>query len=205
MNVHNKAGDLPDPKQPEQSNAAERQEYCESDCGVCAEERDGKWQQHLESSKEQQTELSPSESNEPVSDVWRSAQAWKRGKDEEEIEWGDANSLEVRWALDAWPVLRELWAAQLEHIIHYTKPEGGSLSLDEAVKKAGQKMEGDQLEKYSRDITKWNVYSLSWWQVNELFKADPRLAREFWEYVKDEAIRDFKSGHLAARVFERTN
>jgi len=206
MNDHNnKAGDLPDPKQPERSNAAERQEYCASDCGVCAEEQEAKWQQHLESTKQPRAESSPSEYNEPLHDAWRSARTWERAKEEEEIEWGDANSLEVRWALDAWPVLRELWAAQVEHIIHYTKPEGGSLSMAEAIKRASQKMEGDQLETFSKDITKWNVHNLSWWQFNELFKADPSLAREFWEYVKEEAIRDFKAGHLAARMFERTN
>jgi hypothetical protein len=46
---------------------------------------------------------------------------------------------------------------------------------------------------------------LSWYALDHLFRANPDLAEQVWHEVKEQAARDFKSGHFAAELFERTD
>src|ERR1044072_8431379 len=56
------------------------------------------------------------------------------------------DSLAARWSLERRSVLRELHRALVRHIIFYTKPEGGGLTMEDAIKQATEVMEGPEEE-----------------------------------------------------------
>jgi hypothetical protein len=129
---------------------------------------------------------------------------------EPEIDWSkikriNHNSLEGRWRLERWSIIRELWRAHHQRVIYYMKPEGGDHSLEEAIKMANVKLgEGPTLEKEMERISSWNVDSISWYSLDRVFRSNPSYAQQVWEDVKEQALNDFKSGHFAAEMFERT-
>jgi hypothetical protein len=112
------------------------------------------------------------------------------------------NSLDARWLLEHRSVLRELHRALVRHIIFYTKPEGGGLSMEEAISKATEVMEGPEAEDYYKHITTMSVKSISWLSIDRLFRYSPEAAQALWEDLKEQADKDFKSGHFAAQVLE---
>src|SRR5205814_3815297 len=101
---------------------------------------------------------------------------------------------------------------------------GGSLNLEDAQRivsgdyvfssdgsEDGLKLvpRGDtQEEKVDRELSQslsWDVDNLSWYGLDRLFRANPNLAEQVWDEVKEQAARDFTSGHFAAELFERTD
>jgi Protein of unknown function (DUF3631) len=131
-------------------------------------------------------------------------------------------SLIGKWSAERWSVLRELWRSQVSKVNFYMSPEGGSLSMEDAQRltsgeyvfsSAGGELKlvprsGTQEEKVDRELShslSWDVDHLTWYGLNRLFKANPELAEQVWDEVKEQAARDFKSGHFAAELFERTD
>lgn len=47
-----------------------------------------------------------------------------------------------------------------------------------------------------------NVESLSWFDLERLFRLEPAAAEALWNWLKTEARADFESGSLAAKIFE---
>lgn len=90
------------------------------------------------------------------------------------------DSLAARWSLERRSVLRELHRALVRHIIFYTKPEGGSLTMEEAIKQATEVMEGPDEEGYCKLVTSMSVSSISWLSLDRLFRYDPKAAQELW-------------------------
>lgn len=118
----------------------------------------------------------------------------------------DRNSLDARWTFEKWSVIRELWRANYQMVTFFMKPEGGSLSLDEAIRKASEKLgEGPMLDKEMDRIAGWDVDSISWHTLDRVFRTKPSYAQQIWEEVKEQALNDFKSGHFAAAIFEGTD
>jgi hypothetical protein len=133
-------------------------------------------------------------------------------------------SLLSRWASERWSVLREMWREQVRMVDFYMSPQGGKLSMEDAQKIAsgeyvfsGNRSDDgkdtlvpstDTLEeKVDRELSQtlsWDVDNLSWYGMDRLFRADPDLAEQVWDEVKEAAARDFESGHFAAELFERT-
>lgn len=117
----------------------------------------------------------------------------------------DPDSLAARWLLEKRSVIRELHQAYVHQVIFYTKPEGGGLSIEEAIKLASGAINGqfDAKELYDSLATQ-PPSAITWYQIDKLFKYDPAIAQAIWEDIKEAADADFRSGHRAAEVFERT-
>jgi len=128
-----------------------------------------------------------------------------------EVDWSkigriDQDSLEARWRLEKWSVIRELWRANLQMVTFYMKPEGGNLSLEDAIKQATTELqEGPMLEEEMERISTWHVDAISWYTLDRIFRSKPSYAEQIWQEVKHQALNDFKSGHFAAEMFERTD
>jgi hypothetical protein len=122
------------------------------------------------------------------------------------IERIDENSLEARWKFEKWSVIRELWRSHHQMVTYYMKPEGGNHSLEEAIKRASVELgEGALLDEEMERIAGQQVATISWNTLNRVFLSKPSYAQEIWEEVKQQALMDFKSGHFAAEMFERTD
>jgi hypothetical protein len=111
-------------------------------------------------------------------------------------------SLAARWLLEEGSVLREMHRAVVRHIIFYTKPEGGGLSMQEAIARATKIIKGPAAENFYEFLTTRSVRGLTWLEIDRVFRYDPGAAQQFWEDLKEEADKDFKSGHFAAEIFE---
>jgi hypothetical protein len=127
----------------------------------------------------------------------------EEGRDQ--VESMQPDSLAARWLLEHKSVLRELHRAVVRHIIFYTKPEGGGLSMEEAITKATRIMDGPEAEDFYKTLTSRSIKSISWLEIDRLFRYDPASAQQLWEDMKEQADLDFKSGHFAAQVFERAD
>jgi hypothetical protein len=117
----------------------------------------------------------------------------------------DPDSLAARWLLEHRSVLRELHRAMVRHIIFYTEPSGGGLTMEEAIEKASEVMEGPEVEDFYKQITSMSVKSISWLGIDRLFRYNPTAAQQLWDDLKEQADKDFKSGHFAAQIFEGTD
>jgi hypothetical protein len=122
--------------------------------------------------------------------------------DMDRVESMQPDSLAARWLLENRSVLRELHRAVVRHMIFYTKPEGGGLSMEEAMQKATRIMEGPETEKFYKNLTSRSIKGISWLEIDKLFRYDPASAQQLWEDIKEQAEMDFKSGHFAAQIFE---
>jgi hypothetical protein len=128
------------------------------------------------------------------------------GPDWSKIDRIDRNSLDARWEFEKWSVIRELWRANYQMVTYLMKPEGGGHSLEEAIRQASTELgEGVMLEKQMGSIIGRNVDSITWYTLDKVFRTKPSYAQQIWEEVKEQALKDFKSGHFAAEMFERTN
>jgi hypothetical protein len=104
----------------------------------------------------------------------------------------------------------------------YMSPSGGNLSLEDAQRitsgeyvfsseEGGLKLvprTATQEETVDRELSQslsWNEDNLSWYGMDRIFRANPDLAEQVWNEVKEAAAKDFKSGHYAAELFERTD
>ncbi len=84
----------------------------------------------------------------------------------------DPDSLAARWLLEKRSVIRELHHAYVAQVIFYTKPEGGNLSMEEAIKKAGGRMDaGFDLSAFYDKLVKQPPSSISWYQIEKIFRA----------------------------------
>jgi hypothetical protein len=129
-----------------------------------------------------------------------------------------------KWSSEKWSVLRELWRGHVGMVDYYISPRGGKLSMEDAqritsgdyVFTSDRSKDGSltlvprtesKEEKVDKELShslSWDIDSLSWYSMDHLFRADPDLAEQVWDEVKEAAARDFKSGHFAAELFERT-
>src|ERR1044071_3610663 len=131
-------------------------------------------------------------------------------------------SLVGKWASERWSVLRELWRSNVSMVDFYMSPQGGSLSLEDAQRitsgeyafsseEGGLKLvprTDTQEEKVDRELSQslsWDENNLSWYGMDRIFRANPDLAEQVWNEVKEAAAKDFLSGHFAAELFERTD
>jgi hypothetical protein len=121
----------------------------------------------------------------------------------DQIERMQPDSLAAIWLLEHRSVLRELHSALVRHVIFYTKSEGGGMTMEEAINKATQVMEGSEVDDYYKNLTSMSIKSISWLSIDRLIRYNPEAAQTLWEDLKEQAELDFKSGHFAAQIFER--
>src|SRR5689334_22882924 len=118
-----------------------------------------------------------------------------------EVERLEPDSLAARWLLEKRSVIRELHHAYVTQVIFYTKPEGGNFSMDDAIKKASGRTDGDfDVSAWYDKLVKQPPSSISWYQIEKLVRHDPAAAQVIWEEIKEAADADFKSGHMAAEI-----
>jgi hypothetical protein len=128
------------------------------------------------------------------------------GPDWSKIKKLQLDSLQARWgAVERWSILRELFSARVEMVLFYMKPEGGNLDMEEAIKRADKELTPENFKRRIADIGKFNLAGVSWFTLYDIFKSDPSSAQDIWEDIKYEAEKDFKAGHFAASLFERTD
>jgi hypothetical protein len=97
-------------------------------------------------------------------------------------------------------VLRELRHTVVRMAIHQEKNYGSS--TDEAVAYACDPHPFEGTEEILKRIEKTPMESLDWWQIAILFGRDQQQAEWVWKQLKQEARREFLSGHRVARVSE---
>lgn len=96
-------------------------------------------------------------------------------------------------------IFREEWRGKVSF---YRSPEGGSHTLDEAVELATRKLdEQEAVELFERLITT-PAEAVDFRHLHEMWSHSPADAEFIWGHMKQEARREFATGHLAATVFE---
>ena len=97
-------------------------------------------------------------------------------------------------------VLRELRHTVVSMAIHHEKSHGSS--IEEAVAYASDPHPWKSTEEILKGIEKTNLESLDWWNIAILFGRDQEQAERIWKLLKQEARREFMSGHRVASVSE---
>jgi hypothetical protein len=95
-------------------------------------------------------------------------------------------------------VLREMHKAYVRMVMFYTGVEGGSLTLEEAVKMASSSHDDGTVEEQLEKILRMPVENVSWYAINKLCGSAPQTAEALWKLLKEEARNEFESGHRGA-------
>jgi hypothetical protein len=117
------------------------------------------------------------------------------------------NSVILHRLAGYYSIIREFQRAFMGYIIRYVKPqtEGGyGLTLEEAIKKAESYLADTTAQKLFDRLKVQSVTTLSWFEMERLFKLEPAAAEALWKRLKTEAREDFESGSLAAKIFDTT-
>lgn len=97
-------------------------------------------------------------------------------------------------------VLRELRHSVVQMMIYHQKNHG--LSTDDAVSFATNPRPLQKTDEIIKQIEKTSLESLSWWQISILFGRDQQQAERIWKLLKQEARKEFLSGHRIASTNE---
>jgi hypothetical protein len=96
-------------------------------------------------------------------------------------------------------VFREEWRSK---VAYYRSEKGGNLSLDEAVKRATDKIDDQRAAEIFEGLLTKSSESIEFDDLHKLWMHSPEEAEFIWREMKQEARREFVTGHLAATVFE---
>ncbi|MDQ3132857.1 MAG: hypothetical protein M3Q99_19070 [Acidobacteriota bacterium] len=115
-----------------------------------------------------------------------------------------ANSIESRIGYDS--LIRVLGNHFGRQMAYFRSEKGGSLSLEEARKRAYERKydELEAKELLSKLLTV-PTDKIDYEDLRELHENSAAMAENLWELIKREAKREFESGHRAAAVFEPTD
>lgn len=109
------------------------------------------------------------------------------------------NSLEAQVGYGS--LLRELQHVYLKNVAYYRSEEGGAKTVEEARSLAYQECKDrDQAKRLFDQIMARPVDRLSFRDLYEMWPADPVLAENLWEMIKQEAAESFESGHFATEA-----
>jgi hypothetical protein len=117
----------------------------------------------------------------------------------------EKDSLEARWLLEKYPVIRELWRSQVRMTTYYMSAGGGKLSMAEAIKRATAELGEKATEEEIKFLASRSVDAIDWDSIDRIYRSDPDYGQLVWEDIKGQALVDFKSGHYAAELFEGTD
>jgi hypothetical protein len=84
----------------------------------------------------------------------------------------------------------------------FRSPEGGNLTLAEAVEKAIHELDSKDADEIFVRLLTMDSESITFSDLHELWNHAPEDAESIWIEMKLEARREFMSGHLASTVFE---
>lgn len=97
-------------------------------------------------------------------------------------------------------IFRERWRGMIRY---HMSPEGGNLSLEDACTMANAEYgKIPTPEERLQELLNYSTENVSFNQLMRLWIADSGMAEKYFGRVKNEAQREFSSGHMAAKVFE---
>lgn len=97
-------------------------------------------------------------------------------------------------------IFRERWRGMIRY---HMSPEGGNLSLEDACTMADAEYgKIPTPDERLQELMNYSTESVSFNQLMRLWIADSEKAEQYFGRVKNEAQREFSSGHMAAKVFE---
>jgi hypothetical protein len=106
--------------------------------------------------------------------------------------------------LDQGAVLREMMQARHRMIQFYKSKPGGGHTSEEAVKLVDRIEGGEDLEKHMRRVLSDSVDNLCWSELERIYNELPGFVGTVWQLIKDEARKEFESGHRMGAALETT-
>ncbi len=102
-------------------------------------------------------------------------------------------------------VLREMMHARHRMIQFYKSEQGGGHTSEEAVKLVDRIDGGEDLEKHLHRVLSDSVDNLCWSELERIYNELPGFVGTVWQLIKDEARKEFESGHRMAAALETTD
>jgi hypothetical protein len=105
-------------------------------------------------------------------------------------------------------LLSEFRRSWYQHVTWLTTPQGGGLTIEDAVEQASRghtkeaQEDKDAAIALYRTLLNRDTESMSWHSMSELHGRAPDLAEDLWLRMKREAREEFESGHYIAKLFE---
>lgn len=96
-------------------------------------------------------------------------------------------------------IFREEWR---NSVAFYRSEKGGSLTLDEAVKRATRQVDEERAAEVFERVMTQSTEVTDYRDLHDLWTHSPEDAEYVWREMKREARLEFMTGHLAATVFE---
>jgi hypothetical protein len=96
-------------------------------------------------------------------------------------------------------IFREEWR---NSVTFYRSEKGGSLTLEEAVKRATREVDEQRAAEIFERVMTQSAEVTDFRDLHDLWTHSPEEAEFVWQQMKQEARREFMTGHLAATVFE---
>jgi len=96
-------------------------------------------------------------------------------------------------------IFREEWR---NSVSFYRSEKGGSLTLNEAVERATHKVDEQRAAEIFEQVMTQSSEVTDFDDLHKLWTHSPEDAEFVWRQMKQEATREFMTGHLAATVFE---
>ncbi|HMV49788.1 MAG TPA: hypothetical protein PLD20_18655 [Blastocatellia bacterium] len=106
--------------------------------------------------------------------------------------------------LDQGAVLREMMQARHRMIQFYKSKTGGGHTSEDAVKLVDGIDSGEDLDKHLQRVLSDSVDNLCWSELQKIYNKLPGFVGTVWRLIKDEARKEFESGHRMAAALETT-
>lgn len=118
--------------------------------------------------------------------------------------WVYANSIESRTGYSS--LIRVLGNYFVEQVAFLTSREGGSMSLDEAREAVyNKKITEEEAANHVELLLSTPTNRIGFVDLLTIHENSPAAGENLWELIKNEARKEFESGHRAASVFEPAN
>jgi hypothetical protein len=99
--------------------------------------------------------------------------------------------------------LLRLFRSEFRNYVKFLMTErGGRLSLEDACHQASVRYDEKGAAELMEQLISRSVETVTFDELSELWECSPEEAERYFAMVKQEAQREFASGHLAAKVFE---
>lgn len=107
--------------------------------------------------------------------------------------------------LEQGAVLREMMQARHRMIQFYKSKPGGGRTTEEAIKLVDG-VDGDEdLKRLLQHVLSDSVDNLCWSELERVYNHVPGFVGKVWRLIKDEARKEFESGHRMAATLETTS
>ncbi|MFN7931083.1 MAG: hypothetical protein U0Y68_24780 [Blastocatellia bacterium] len=105
--------------------------------------------------------------------------------------------------LDHGSILRELQHARQGMLRFYMSAEGGNHTPEEAIQLVDHFPEDP--EKTLKFLLSQPLTAISWYGLEKLYSHDPKLTKQVWRLICEEAAHELRHGHRMAKNFEVTD